>query len=221
MMTQGFFIAIEGGDGTGKSTQVQLLKTWLESIGQTVHVFRDPGTTKAGEAIRAILLDQTKWNICAISEMFLFMAARAQMVKEAILPALQRGEVVIQDRYLLSTAVYQGYAGGVPLNDIWTTGRVAIGTTLPDLTIVLDLSPQEARQRLNRPLDRMELKGNEYHERVRDGFLACAQLWREAFPASEIIVLDAAMPRGDLAKKIESQVEKYWLRRKTRGSGPV
>ncbi|MDO5553415.1 MAG: dTMP kinase [Planctomycetia bacterium] len=214
MTRQGFFIAIEGGDGTGKSTQVQILKDWLESTGHTVRVFRDPGTTATGEAIRSILLDQTDWHIGAVAEMFLFMAARAQLVEEAILPALARGEIVLQDRYLLSTVVYQGYAGGVPLTDVWAAGRLAIGSALPDLTFVLDLSPQLARERLQRPLDRMELKGKEYHDRVRDGFLACARLWRETFPTGEICVLDANRSAIELAKRIREEVEKFALQRK-------
>ena len=138
------FLSIDGGDGTGKSTQVALLADWLRSRGHDLVTCRDPGSTPLGEAVRAILLDRHDLHIHRRSEMLLYMAARSQMVEEIIRPALEQGKTVVSDRYLLANVVYQGYGGGLDVPTLWEVGRIATGGLMPDLTIVLDVPPEVA-----------------------------------------------------------------------------
>ena len=178
------FITLDGGDGCGKSTQMNALERRFRGIGRETVTCYDPGSTALGERLRDILLHGHELEIAARSEMFLFMAARAQLVDEVIRPALETGKVVLCDRFLLSTIVYQGYAGGVPLSSILDVGRIAVDGVMPDIGFVLDL-PYEiglARMRATRgTADRMEAKGEVYHRRVRDGFLAQAALEPERY----------------------------------------
>jgi dTMP kinase len=166
------FISIDGGDGAGKSTQVEQLCNWLRQQGRELVTCRDPGSTKLGEAVRNILLNRHDLEIHRRSEMFLYMAARTQMVEEVIRPALESGKTVVSDRYLLANVAYQGYGGGLDVDTLWNVGRVATGGLMPDVTIVLDLPSEAASARISRPLDRMELQGAAFHARVREGFLA-------------------------------------------------
>lgn len=200
------FITIDGGDGCGKSTQRGRLERFLADRGTPVFVCRDPGSTPLGESIRGILLNRKEWSISSTSEMFLFMAARAQMVTDLIRPALDAGQVVVCDRFLLSTIVYQGYAGGLDLDAIRRVGEIATGGLVPDLTVVLDIDPAVAQKRLTRPFDRMESKGTEYHRRVRDGFLAEAKI--QVAAGRSVLVLDAVRSPDDLAADIAAAVEK-------------
>ncbi len=139
--------------------------------GLDVVVCRDPGSTPLGEVVRGILLDRHDLHINRRSEMLLYMAARAQMVEQVIRPALERGQLVLSDRFLLANVVYQGYGGGLDVATIWDVGRIATGGLMPDLTIVLDVPFEVAAARIARPLDRMEKQGSEFHARVREGFL--------------------------------------------------
>ena len=166
------FLSIDGGDGTGKSTQTELLCQWLGQQGRSVVACRDPGSTRLGEAVRNLLLERHDLQIDRRSEMLLYMAARAQMVEEVIRPALEQGKTVVSDRYLLANVAYQGYGGGLDVATLWEVGRVATGGLMPDLTIVLDVPAEVAAARLARPLDRMEQQGAAFHARVREGFLA-------------------------------------------------
>lgn len=166
------FFSIDGGDGAGKSTQAELLREWLRCEGHDVVACRDPGSTRLGEAVRGILLDRHDLDIHRRSEMFLYMAARTQMVEEVIRPALEQGKTVVSDRFLLANVCYQGYGGGLDVATLWEVGRVATDGILPDLTIVLDLPSLTAAGRIDRPLDRMEQQGEAFHARVREGFLA-------------------------------------------------
>jgi dTMP kinase len=183
------FFSIEGGDGTGKSTQVRLLCEWLGQLGRDVLACRDPGSTPLGEAVRGIVLEGHDLRIGRRSEMLLYMAARAQLVEEVIRPALEAGKIVVSDRYLLSNVAYQGYGGGLDVPALWEVGRVATGGLFPDLTIVLDLPAEKAAARLQRALDRMEQQGEAFHARVRQGFLAEA-----AAQPERIVVVDADRP---------------------------
>ena len=169
-MKSGYFITIDGGDGAGKSLQAAKLRDSLETEGYSVFLCRDPGTTRLGEAVREILLNREEIPIAPQSEMLLFMAARAEMISENILPALEEGKVVIADRFLLSTLVYQGIAGGLALEEIMRVGEVAVQGRFPDLTILLDISAETARSRLARPLDRIEKKGLDFHKKVESGY---------------------------------------------------
>ena len=181
------FVSIDGGDGAGKSTQAALLCEWLRAGGREVVACRDPGSTRLGEAIRELVLNRHDLEIDRTSEMLLYMAARAQLAEEVIRPALARGVTVVSDRYLLANVVYQGYGGGLDVDTLWEVGRVATGGLLPDLCIVLDLPPQKAAARLDRQLDRMEQQGDDFHARVRQGFLDEA-----ARQPGRIVVVDAA-----------------------------
>ena len=192
------FISIDGGDGCGKSTQIELLADWLRQQNREVFTCRDPGSTSLGEAVRGILLNRHDLDICRTSEMLLFMAARAQMVHELIVPALDSGKIVVTDRFLLSTIVYQGYAGKIAVSDIETVGRIATDGVLPNVTFVLDVSLETAKARMqNREMDRMERMGQDYHEQVRQGFLTHAKTDPQRF-----IVLDASLPADAVAAQI-------------------
>ncbi len=177
------FLSLDGIDGVGKSTQLGLLADWLRLRGRDVVTCRDPGSTSLGESIREILLAAHSSPIGRTAEMLLYMAARAQLVEEVIRPALAAGKTVLSDRYLLANIVYQGHAGGLGVGDLWQIGHTATGGLEPAMTFVLDMPPLAAAARLNRPLDRMELQGDDFRRRLRDGFLA------EAGQRPESIVL--------------------------------
>ncbi len=169
--TRGRFIVLDGPDGAGKSTQVKLLAAELEKRGVTVKSLREPGGTALGEAIRALLLNQTTIHIDALAEAFLFQAARAHLIREVVGPALERGEWIICDRFTLSTLVYQGYAGGIKKKIIKQLSSAAIDGVKPDAYIVLTLPAKTSvDRRANRSADRMESKGETYLKNVFNGF---------------------------------------------------
>lgn len=169
------FISFDGVDGVGKSTQTELFVEWLREQGHTVVTCRDPGSTDLGERLRTLVLKASDIKIDAESEMLLYMAARAQLVAEVIQPALAAGQFVVSDRFLLANVVYQGHAAGLDPQSIWDVGKVATAGQEPDLTIVLDMPLERAVGRIGRELDRMEAKGSEFLQRVREGFLAEAE----------------------------------------------
>ena len=168
------FFSIDGIDGAGKSTQLSLFTDWLRGRGHDVVTCRDPGTTRLGETVRSILLG-ADFRIDYRAEMLLYMACRAQLVQEVIRPALEAGRVVVSDRFLLATVAYQGLAGGIEPDEIWRVGEIATDHTAPDLTFVLDLDPEVAASRLQGNRDRLESRGLDYFQKVRDGFRQQAQ----------------------------------------------
>ena len=196
------FFSIDGGDGTGKSTQGELLRNWLAELGHDVVACRDPGSTPLGEAVRDLLLNRHDLPIDRRSEMLLYMAARAQLVEQVIRPALTQGKTVVSDRYLLANVVYQGYGGGLDVETLWEVGRVATGGLMPDLTIVLDMPADAAAGRLDRQLDRMEQQGAEFHARVREGFLT-----EVARRPKEIVVINAARSIDQIQTDIRKAVQ--------------
>lgn len=199
-MTQaGRFIVLDGIDGAGKSSQVAPLVRWLESRGCTVTTCRDPGSTPAGDAIRAILLDRHEIHLAPTSEMLLYMAARAQLVAEVIRPALARGEWVVSDRYLLANIVYQGHAGGLDPDVIRRVGEVATGGLEPDCVLLLDVDLATAARRLDRPLDKLENRGDEFRGRLRAGYRAEA-----ARDPGCIAVIDAAAEPDVVASRLRA-----------------
>lgn len=167
----GFFLVLDGPDGGGKTTQAARLADWLRARRFDVVTCRDPGATELGNRLRSILMERDTVPIAMRAEMLLFMASRAQMVEEIIRPALASGHVVICDRFLLATIVYQGFAGGLDPAEVAAVGRSATGGLLPDLTIVLDVPPATARQRVGSARDRIEDRPADYQERVRAGYL--------------------------------------------------
>jgi len=167
------FFSFDGIDGVGKSTQLRLFCQWLTDEGRAPVVCRDPGSTPLGERIREILLlSDEATPIAPRSEMLLYMSARAQLVDEVIRPALAAGSVVVSDRYLLANIVYQGHAGGLDVSVVRAVGAAATGGVMPDCTFLLDMDPAIALRRVARELDRMESRGAEYRQRLREGFLA-------------------------------------------------
>lgn len=176
-MEKGKLITFEGGEGCGKSTQVRFLKEALEQRGIEVLLTREPGGTILAEQIRRLIKDQDEDCPCDRSELLLFLAARAQLVRHVIRPALARGVWVISDRFSDSTKAYQGYGRGLPLDFISAANDFACEGLQPDLTLLLEVSPETAEKRMRRreaatntTADRIELAGNDFHVRLRKGF---------------------------------------------------
>jgi dTMP kinase len=199
-MTQPLFLSLDGLDGTGKSTQCRLLAEWLRGRGHVVVECTDPGGTPIGDIVRGLLLDRRQ-ELTLPCEAFLFMAGRAQLVAEVIRPALAAGQVVVSDRFLLANVVYQGHAGGLDPAQLWDMGRLSTGGLEPDLTLVLDLPVEMALARRGRTADRMESRGIDYQERVRQGFL------REARRRPGCIrLIDARPPAAKVQECIRQEV---------------
>jgi dTMP kinase len=199
-MLQGLFLSVDGLDGTGKSTQCRILTDWLRGEGYEVTTCADPGGTEVGDLLRGLLLDH-HGQLTMPCEAFLFMASRSQLVSEVIKPALDDGQIVLCDRFLLANVVYQGHAGGIDPELLWSMGRLATGGLEPDLTVILDLPVEAARQRRQRPADRMEQRDPAFHERVRAGFLTEAQRRPERFR-----VVDADASLDVVQDKIRQEV---------------
>lgn len=185
-----FFLVIDGPDGSGKTTQARLLVRALRRKGYRAVHLREPGSTSVGEKIRRILLDPANHKLSVRSELLLYMASRAQLVEQTIRPALKEGKTVVCERFVSASLAYQGHGAGLPLDDIRKIGDFVTGRTRPDLTILLDIQPEEglgrrskfAASRGNPPwlpsprgLDRLERRGLEFHFRVRDGFRKLAR----------------------------------------------
>lgn len=171
----GKFIVLDGPDGCGKTTQVKLLGQWLQQNGVGCRLLRDPGTTVIGEKIRQVLLDVEHASMATETEVLLYMAARVQLWHEQIQPSLKEGECVVLDRWLSSTCAYQGWAGGFGIERVIRIAEDCLEQPWPDLTVILDVDLETSAARLNRDLDRMEQKGNGYHQKVRQGFLKLAE----------------------------------------------
>ena len=174
------FVAFEGVDGAGKSTQVRLLGEHLERNGREVVICREPGGTSLGEELRRILLDPGSGDLQPEVEVLLFMAARAQLCNKIIRPELESGKTVISDRFLWSSVVYQGVVGGLGVEEVLSIGRVATRGLLPELTFLVDLDPAASHSGLGDG-DRMESRGIEFQRRVREGFLALAEEFKDSF----------------------------------------
>ncbi len=199
-MPRGLFLSLDGVDGAGKSTQCRLLGEWLRRRGLEVTACSDPGGTDIGTTLRQLLLDQRR-NMTMACETFLFMASRAQLTAEIIGPALDSGQVVIADRYLLANVVYQGHAGGLDTRLLYAMGALATGGLEPDLTFVLDLPADQALARLTGPRDRLESRDLSFHQRVRDGFRLEAGQRPE-----RIRLLDATQPVTVVHEQICAEV---------------
>jgi dTMP kinase len=171
-MPQPKFIVLDGPEGCGKSTQGQLLLAHLKTTGQDAILVRDPGTTPISEQIRALLLNPANGEMNMRCEMLLYMAARAQMMAQIILPALASGQTVICDRFVSSTLAYQLGGDGLTADEIRKTASIAIRDRWPDLTIILDLPVDKAMSRINRQKDRIEQRSHDYHQQVRKNYLA-------------------------------------------------
>jgi dTMP kinase len=198
---RGCFIALEGGEGAGKSTQERLLAQALTDLGLAVVRTREPGGTPAGEAIRTVVLSPQYSGLDERAEALLFAAARGEHVARVIRPALERGDIVICDRYLDSSVAYQGHGRGLGAQRIRDLSLWATHDLLPDVTVLLDIDPVVGLSRVSDP-DRLEAEPLAYHQHVRDAFLVIA-----ADEPSRFLVLDAAAPVDELALVILERVQ--------------
>ncbi|MGP0025443.1 MAG: dTMP kinase [Streptosporangiaceae bacterium] len=197
----GLFIALEGGEGAGKTTQARMLAIWLREQGFDVITTREPGATKVGMRLRALLLDTAHTGMSPRAEALMYAADRAEHVAEVIGPALERGAVVITDRYTDSSLAYQGAARGLRTEDVAWLSHWATDGLVPDLTILLDLPPQAGLGRRTRSADRLEAEPTEFHDRVRVGFLSLARQNPQRY-----LVLDATRPTAELTQEIQERV---------------
>jgi dTMP kinase len=197
----GVFLALEGGEGAGKSTQARLLAIWLRDQGYDVVTTHEPGATKMGMRLRALLLDTAHTGLSPKAETLMYAADRAEHVQSVIIPALERGAIVVTDRYVDSSLAYQGAGRQLPATEIAELNRWATGGLMPDLTILLDLPPLTGLGRRLSSADRLESEPVEFHQRVRNGFLTLAR----AEPV-RYLVLDAARPEGDVSRDIQQRV---------------
>jgi dTMP kinase len=209
----GLFLALEGPDGAGKTTQAARLAAWMRGDGFDVVSCRDPGSTKAGDRLREIVLESESVHLSIRSEMLIYMASRAQLVDEVIRHSLAASRVVISDRFLLSNIVYQGFAGGLPVEDLWRIGQVATAGLLPDLTLVLDVSAEAARARVGPARDRIEDRTAEYQRLVRAGFIDAVRAhdgpggFCQYYPAP-LVLIEALGDPDAVFLKIKSEVQR-------------
>lgn len=205
MSVPGILISFEGSEGCGKSTQIQLLRSRLELGGCSIELMREPGGTAIGESIRHLLQHAPEGaSMSSETELLLFAASRAQLVRERIRPLLSSGTTVLLDRFLDSTTVYQGIARGLPKESVSAINSFAVGETLPELTFLLDMDAENARCRIlqaGRELDRIESQPLVFFQKVRQGYLDLA-----ASAPERIHVLDATLPPETLHQQIWSLV---------------
>lgn len=201
----GIFITIEGPDGAGKTTQRDLLKAYLEKKGYDVLITRDPGGNPVSEAVRGVLLNKDFTEMGYMTELLLYAAARAQLVEENIKPALLEGKAVIADRFVDSSAVYQGIGRGLGVDTVYRVNEFALQGVMPDMTFLMYLDADEgiARKRNQAELDRMESEELSFHQRVAGGYAALADRYPD-----RIIRIDATLPIEEIHDIITSYVEK-------------
>ena len=197
---KGFFITLEGPEGSGKSSQAKALVRLLTRRGRRVTFVRDPGSTALGRALRRVLLHAPA-ELSPLAEALLFIGGRVALVEERIAPALARGRVVVCDRFHDSTVAYQGFGGGLDARWLDTLGRHAIGGRMPRLTVLLDVPVARGFARLRRRHDRMERKTRRFHERVRAGYRTLARREPKRF-----VVVDASRSHREVKRQIEAAV---------------
>jgi dTMP kinase len=195
-VSSGRFIALEGGDATGKSTQSRLLGERLGAV-----VTREPGGTALGEQLRALVLDPATGEVDARAEALILAAARAQHVAEVIRPALERGETVVSDRYIPSSIAYQGFGRGLPPDEVRAMNEWATGGLWPDVIVLLEMAPEDASTRLGAERDRLEAAGDGFHQRVADGYRELASADPDRW-----VVVDATGPVEAVAERILAAV---------------
>jgi dTMP kinase len=199
----GLFIAFEGGEGCGKSTQSSLLFKKLEQQNIPAVLTHEPGGTVLGDELRKVLKRKRGSSISPQAELFLVAASRVQLVAEVIRPALEEGKVVICDRFTYSTLVYQGYGRGLELSFVETVNNIATQNLKPDLAILLDISPEQGLARKQSLRDRFELEDLSFHRRVREGYLKMVAAESERW-----LVIDASLPKEKIAEIIWDRVSK-------------
>ncbi|MCW3795808.1 dTMP kinase [Paenibacillus sp. LS1] len=197
MQGRGKFITLEGGEGSGKTTMIGRVGSYFEERGIPYVVTREPGGIEIAEKIRSIILDPLHTAMDARTEALLYAAARSQHLAEKVEPALKAGKAVICDRFVDSSLVYQGYARGLGIENVWAINRFAIGDLMPDVTLYLDIEPEVGLARIDahdgREVNRLDLENLEFHRKVREGYF----LLKEQFP-ERIRVIDASMKQEDV-----------------------
>lgn len=200
------FITFEGIDFCGKSTQIELLKSYLLKNNKKVRVIREPGGTEISEKIRTTLLDKENSNILMETEFLLFSASRAQLVREKIRPYLDEGIYVISDRFHDSSTAYQGYGRGISIEIILSIHKLAIGNTIPDITFFIDIpvaiAEQRRQEKLSEHLDRIENSDMNFYSRVRNGYLELVK------SENRFKILDGTDIVGNIHDKIINEIEK-------------
>ncbi len=199
---KGILITFEGSEGSGKSTQIDLLVSRIEAAEREVVVTREPGGTEIGEEIRHLLKHSAAGKeMCPATELLLFAASRAQLVREVILPSLEKGKVILCDRFLDSTTVYQGVARQLGADPVSAINQFAVGDILPDLTIVLDVPAEVGLSRIKHRVsdlpDRMEEENIDFYRKVREGYLVLAKSFPDRF-----VVVDGTLPSEEIEEKI-------------------
>ena len=198
---RGMLLALEGGEGAGKTTQARLLGIWLRDQGYEVVATHEPGATKVGMRLRALLLDKSHAGLSPRAETLMYAADRAEHVASVIQPALDRGAIVITDRYVDSSLAYQGGGRRLPVEEVAGLNRWATGGMMPDLTILLDLPPATGLSRRTPSADRLESEPIGFHERVRQGFRALA-----AAEPGRYLVIDAGLPPEEISRRIQERI---------------
>lgn len=197
MQGRGKFITLEGGEGSGKTTMIGRIGSYFEERGIPYVVTREPGGIEIAEKIRSIILNPLHTAMDARTEALLYAAARSQHLAEKVEPALRAGKAVICDRFVDSSLVYQGYARGLGIENVWAINRFAIGDLMPDVTLYLDIEPEVGLARIDahdgREVNRLDLENLEFHRKVREGYF----LLKEQFP-ERIRVIDASMKQEDV-----------------------
>ncbi|CAH1226949.1 MULTISPECIES: dTMP kinase [Paenibacillus] len=199
MQGRGQFITLEGGEGSGKTTMIASLDSYFREKGTPYIVTREPGGIEIAEKIREIILNPLHTAMDARTEALLYAAARSQHLAEKVEPALAAGKTVVCDRFVDSSLVYQGYARGLGMDNVWTINRFAIGDLMPDITFYLDIEPEVGLGRINahqgREVNRLDLESLEFHHKVREGYL----LLKKQFP-ERIRIIDASGTPDEVAK---------------------
>ncbi|ASA25010.1 dTMP kinase [Paenibacillus donghaensis] len=211
MEQQGFFITLEGGDGSGKTTVLGRVAAYLQNRSIPYVITREPGGIEIAEKIRSIILDPAHTAMDARTEALLYAASRSQHLAEVVEPALERGMTVLCDRFVDSSLVYQGYARGLGMEEVWSINQFAIGNRMPDLTFYLDIDPEVGLARIaanqNREVNRLDMESLAFHRKVREGY----RMVVDANP-QRMVVLDAARPlhivEQELIRTLEERVLK-------------
>ena len=204
------FFVFDGVDGAGKSTQLEMFVNWLRCQEHDVVTCKDPGSTELGERIRSVLLGDHDIPISMRAEMMLFTTARAQLIQQIVKPALANNQTVVLDRYIFSTVVYQGHAGDLDPEELWTVNRIATESTMPDVTFLLDVPVDIAMTRIGDSRDRMESRGPEYFEKVRQGFIDESSRWPD-----RVEMVDAMRSPIEIHSDICERATKYIKRKST------
>lgn len=215
-MAQGFFLTVEGCEGAGKSSIVDLIRDDLESRGHDAVTTREPGGIEISEQIRAVILDPMNIRMDGKTEALLYAAARRQHLVEKVIPALKSGTSIVCDRFIDSSLAYQGYARGLGMDEVWQINAFAIGDVLPDLTIYLDVEPETGLKRIhdheNREINRLDLESLSFHSKVREGYLALT----ERYP-NRMVTVNANQDKPDVMRDVKQVLDRFFQTRGEEG----